>query len=102
MKSFFVLLLIGLFFILALLFGAKNEQMVTVSYFIAEGEYRLPLVLAIVFFAGFALSWLFASFYLFRMKMALRKSQKALAKLQKEMGIVPEKTTPTEKQNSVA
>jgi putative membrane protein len=80
-KSFFAIIIVGLLFILALLFGAKNEQIVTLSYFVAEGQYRLPVVLAVVFLTGFVLSWLLASFYIMRMKLALRKANKSLAKL---------------------
>nr|WP_283107862.1 lipopolysaccharide assembly protein LapA domain-containing protein [Shewanella ulleungensis] len=79
-RSFIVIVLIGLLFVLALLFGAKNEQVVTLSYFIAEGEYRLPVVLATVFFSGFILSWIFASYHIIKLKLALRKSNKALKK----------------------
>ena len=49
MKSFVATVLVALLFILALIFGARNEQVVTISYFVAQGEYRLPVVLAIVF-----------------------------------------------------
>ncbi|AVV82259.1 hypothetical protein SPWS13_0408 [Shewanella putrefaciens] len=68
----------ALLFILALIFGARNEQVVTISYFVAQGEYRLPVVLAIVFFAGFMLSWLFACYYIVRLKLALAMTQKKL------------------------
>ncbi|MGX9463086.1 LapA family protein [Shewanella sp. A14] len=81
MKSFIVIVLVGLLFVLALLFGAKNEQVVTLSYFIAEGQYRLPVVLAVVFFSGFIISWVFASYHIIKLKLALRKSNKALKKL---------------------
>ncbi|MEH6462947.1 MAG: LapA family protein [Shewanella psychromarinicola] len=80
MRSFIVVVLVGLLFVLALLFGAKNEQVVTLSYFIAEGQYRLPIVLAVVFFCGFILSWIFASYHIIKLKLALRKSNKALKK----------------------
>ncbi|WP_144207527.1 LapA family protein [Shewanella donghaensis] len=81
MKSFIAIVIVGLFFVLALLFGAKNEQVVTVSYFVAEGQYRLPVVLAFVFLCGFIISWLFAAYYIVKFKMALRKSRKTVAKL---------------------
>ncbi|GAA0782872.1 MULTISPECIES: LapA family protein [Pseudomonadati] len=86
MKSFFAIIIVGMLFILALLFGAKNEQVVTLSYFVAEGQYRLPVVLAVVFLTGFVLSWLLASFYIMRMKLALRKANKNLAKLAQSGG----------------
>lgn len=78
MKSFLATVLVALLFILALIFGARNEQMVTISYFVAQGEYRLPVVLAVVFFAGFVLSWLFASYYIVRLKFALAATKKKL------------------------
>jgi putative membrane protein len=80
-RSFIVIVLVGLLFVLALLFGAKNEQVVTLSYFIAEGQYRLPIVLAAVFFSGFIISWIFASYHIIKLKIALRKSNKTLNKL---------------------
>ncbi|GIU54097.1 MULTISPECIES: LapA family protein [Shewanella] len=81
MKSFIAIVIVGLFFVLALLFGAKNEQIVTVSYFVAEGQYRLPVVLAVVFLAGFIISWLFAAYYIVKLKMVLRKRNKTIAQL---------------------
>lgn len=81
MKSFVATVLVALLFILALIFGARNEQVVTISYFVAQGEYRLPVVLAIVFFAGFILSWLFASYYIVRLKLSLAATKKKLNQL---------------------
>ncbi|MCU8029482.1 lipopolysaccharide assembly protein LapA domain-containing protein [Shewanella sp. SM73] len=78
MKSFVATVLVALLFILALIFGARNEQVVTISYFVAQGEYRLPVVLAVVFFAGFILSWLFASYYIVRLKLSLAATKKKL------------------------
>lgn len=78
MKSFVATVLVALSFILALIFGARNEQVVTISYFVAQGEYRLPVVLAIVFFAGFILSWLVASYYIVRLKLSLATTKKKL------------------------
>ncbi len=80
-KSFIAIVIVGLFFVLALLFGAKNEQIVTVSYFVAEGQYRLPVVLAVVFLSGFIISWLFAAYYIVKLKMVLRKRNKTIAQL---------------------
>jgi len=77
-KSFVATVLVALLFILALIFGARNEQVVTISYFVAQGEYRLPVVLAVVFFAGFILSWLVASYYIVRLKLSLATTRKKL------------------------
>ncbi|WP_394205290.1 LapA family protein [Shewanella waksmanii] len=76
MKSFIVTIFVALFFVLALIFGARNEQVVTISYFVAQGEYRLPVVLAIVFLAGFLVSWLFAIYHLTKMRLTVRALKK--------------------------
>ncbi|MCH1930944.1 lipopolysaccharide assembly protein LapA domain-containing protein [Shewanella sp. A25] len=78
MKSFVATVLVALLFIVALLFGARNEQVVTISYFVAQGEFRLPVVLAVVFFTGFLLSWLVASYYIIRLKFSLANTKKKL------------------------
>ena len=82
MKSFFITVVVALIFILALIFGAQNEQTVTISYFIAKGEYKLPMVLAIVFLAGFIISWLFAGYQLLKLRVALRRANKKLASIE--------------------
>nr|WP_283103760.1 lipopolysaccharide assembly protein LapA domain-containing protein [Shewanella gelidii] len=65
-------------FFLALLLGSQNEQVVTINYFIASGEFRLPVLLASVFLAGFAISWIFTLYQLAKMKLALRSANKKL------------------------
>jgi len=75
-KSFIITVLVALFFFLALIFGARNEQIVTISYFVAQGEFRLPIVLAVVFLAGFLISWIFAMYHIAKLKLALRTANK--------------------------
>ncbi|RLV61221.1 DUF1049 domain-containing protein [Parashewanella curva] len=79
MKSFFITIVVATIFFLAFIFGARNEQMVTISYFVAQGEYRLPIVLASVFLVGFMLSWLCAAYQIIKLKVALRQANKKLA-----------------------
>lgn len=76
MKSFIITVLVALFFFLALIFGARNEQIVTISYFVAQGEFRLPIVLAVVFMAGFLISWIFGMYHITKLKLALRAANK--------------------------
>lgn len=81
MKSFIATLVIAFIFFIALLFGSRNEQVVNISYFVAQGEFRLPIVLAVVFLAGFLLSWLFALYHIGRLKLSLRNLQRKNEKL---------------------
>ncbi|TCN83339.1 putative membrane protein [Shewanella fodinae] len=80
-KSFIATIVLALLFVLALVFGSRNEQMVTISYFVAQGEYRLPMVLAVVFLAGFLVSWIIAFFYIIRLKLSLKSARKKLMSL---------------------
>lgn len=79
MKSFIIAFFVAALFILALIFGARNEQVVTISYFVAQGDFRLPVVLATVFLAGFIVSWIFAMYHIAGLKLALRRTKKQLA-----------------------
>ncbi|MCG9712187.1 lipopolysaccharide assembly protein LapA domain-containing protein [Shewanella insulae] len=85
MKSFIATVLVALFFVLALLFGARNEQLVTISYFVAQGEYRLPVVLGAVFLAGFLVSWLFAIYHITKVRLQLRKANKKIEQLEAKL-----------------
>ncbi|RTR38802.1 DUF1049 domain-containing protein [Shewanella canadensis] len=85
MKSFIITVLVALFFFLALIFGARNEQVVTISYFVAQGEFRLPIVLAVVFLAGFLISWIFAMYHIAKLKLALRTANKKNLNLENKM-----------------
>ncbi|VDZ78656.1 Inner membrane protein yciS [Salmonella bongori] len=38
--------------------GAQNDQQVTFNYLLAQGEYRISTLLAVLFAAGFAIGWL--------------------------------------------
>nr|WP_283165682.1 LapA family protein [Shewanella litorisediminis] len=88
-KGFFVALVIALLFVLALLLGSRNEQLVTINYFVAQGEFRLPVVLASVFFAGFLLCWCFAVYHIGKLKYALSRANRKLQKLEPQAAAKP-------------
>nr|WP_243880714.1 lipopolysaccharide assembly protein LapA domain-containing protein [Shewanella algae] len=80
-KSFVATVLVAMLFVVALVFGSRNEQLVTISYFVAQGEFRLPVVLAVVFLAGFILSWIIAFYYIMKLKLSLRNARKKIQTL---------------------
>ncbi|MCL1050506.1 lipopolysaccharide assembly protein LapA domain-containing protein [Shewanella abyssi] len=79
MKSFIIAVLVAAFFFVALIFGARNEQVVSISYFVAQGQFRLPVVLAFVFLSGFIVSWVFAMYHIAGLKFSIRRLKKQLA-----------------------
>ena len=80
MKSFIISVVVLFMFVLAFTFGAQNQELVTINYFIAEGKFQLSVVLSVTFFAGFLLSWLFAFFYILKLKIQLTYAQSKLNK----------------------
>ncbi|WP_345851977.1 LapA family protein [Shewanella algae] len=86
MKSFVATVLVAMLFVVALVFGSRNEQLVTISYFVAQGEFRLPVVLAVVFLAGFILSWIIAFYYIMKLKLSLRNARKKTQTLTQQQG----------------
>ena len=86
MKSFVATVLVAMLFVVALVFGSRNEQLVTISYFVAQGEFRLPVVLAGVFLAGFILSWIIAFYYIMKLKLSLRNARKKIQTLTQQQG----------------
>ncbi len=86
MKSFVAIVLVAMLFVVALVFGSRNEQLVTISYFVAQGEFRLPVVLAVVFLAGFILSWIIAFYYIMKLKLSLRNARKKIQTLTQQQG----------------
>ncbi|WP_095499007.1 LapA family protein [Paraferrimonas haliotis] len=83
MKTLLVAVIVILLFLIALAFGAQNEQLVSINYFVAQGEFRLPVVLSVTFIAGFASCWLISIVFVVKLKLALRKATRLLHKQQK-------------------
>ncbi|WP_067654871.1 LapA family protein [Ferrimonas marina] len=82
MKAFFITVVVAALFIVALAFGARNEQMVQINYFIAQGEFLLSWVLAATFLAGFVISWLLALWVVTKQKFAIRQLKQRCRRLQ--------------------
>ncbi len=43
--------------------GAQNDQQVTFNYLLAQGEYRISTLLAVLFAVGFAIGWLICGLF---------------------------------------
>ena len=58
MKYLLIFLLVLAIFVISVTLGAQNDQQVTFNYLLAQGEYRVSSLLAVLFAAGFAIGWL--------------------------------------------
>ncbi|QIZ76608.1 LapA family protein [Ferrimonas lipolytica] len=80
MKAFLVTAVIAVLFIVTMAFGARNNQLVEVNYFIAQGEFALSWIVGAMFLAGFTISWLMAFAIIVRQKVTIRGMKARLAK----------------------
>jgi len=85
MKRFITLVIIILFFAVAIILGLKNQQPVNINYLVAQSEIRLSTLLAINFMLGFIVSCCFGALFYFRLGMKNRQMRKLNKKQDKEL-----------------
>lgn len=85
MKRFLTLIITVLLFVIAVVLGLKNQQVINVNYLVAQSEIRLATLLALVFLLGFLVSSaVYVPFYL-KLKMKNRQLRKRNNKQRKEL-----------------
>jgi len=57
-KYLLIFLLVLAIFVISVTLGAQNDQQVSFNYLLAQGEYRVSSLLAVLFAAGFVIGWL--------------------------------------------
>lgn len=85
MKRFITILVTVVFFIIVIVLGLKNQQLVTLNYLVAQNELRLSTLLAIVFSFGFITSVCLSSYFYLGLKMKNRQLRKLNDKQNKEL-----------------
>ena len=94
MKRFLTILITIIFFVIAVVLGLKNQQLVTLSYLVAQDELRLSTLLAIIFSIGFSVAACLASYFYLALKMKnrhLRKLNEKQKKVLNDLRATPEK-----------
>ena len=85
MKRFLTILITVLFFILAVIIGLKNQQLVSINFLVAQNELRLSTLLAIVFSFGFSVAVCLASYFYLALKIKNRYLRKLNLKQRREL-----------------
>ena len=85
MKLIIGLIILAVLFAVGITLGTQNDQLVSVNYLLAQGEYRLSSLLAVIFVAGFVVGWLVFSLVLLRLKLSNKGLQKKIERQQKEL-----------------
>jgi putative membrane protein len=62
-------------------FGAHNDQVVTFNYLIAQDDYQVSTLLAVLFSAGFILGWIICGLFYLRTRIALRRAERKIKRL---------------------
>ncbi|WP_392565550.1 lipopolysaccharide assembly protein LapA domain-containing protein [Utexia brackfieldae] len=83
MKFIISFLIILFILIIAITFGANNDQLVSFNYLIDEGQFRLSTLLALLLGIGFILGWLITGVFYLKVKFRLGAVQRKLKKLEK-------------------
>lgn len=83
MKFVILFLLLIVIFAVSITLGANNNQPVVFNYLLAQSEFRLSTLLAILFGTGFVIGWLLTGFFFIRVKLKLASVQRKLKKVQK-------------------
>ncbi|WP_107852511.1 LapA family protein [Oceanimonas marisflavi] len=85
MKIIFGLIILAILFAVGLTLGSQNDQLVHVNYLLAQGDYRLSSLLAVVFVAGFLIGWLVFGLVMLRLKMSNKGLNKKVERQQREL-----------------
>ena len=94
MKYFLIFLLVLAIFVISVTLGAQNDQVVTFNYLLAQGDFRISTLLAVLFAAGFAIGWLICGLFWLRVRVSLARAERKIKRL--EHPIAPASATPAE------
>ena len=92
MKYLLIFLLVLAIFVISVTLGAQNDQLVSFNYLLAQGEYRVSSLLAVLFAAGFAIGWLVCGLFWLKIRVSLARAERKIKRLEHQ--IAPASTTP--------
>ncbi|AIR03093.1 LapA family protein [Cedecea neteri] len=85
MKYLFIFLLVLAIFVVSVTLGAQNDQVVNFNYLLAQGEYRVSTLLAILFAAGFIIGWLICGLFWLRVRVSLARAERKIKRLEQQV-----------------
>ena len=85
MKYLLIFLLVLAIFVISVTLGAQNDQQVTFNYLLAQGEYRISTLLAVLFAAGFSIGCLICRLYWLLFRFSLSRSERKIKRLENQL-----------------
>ncbi|STT49097.1 inner membrane protein yciS [Klebsiella pneumoniae] len=83
-----IFLLVLAIFVISVTLGAQNDQQVTFNYLLAQGEFRISTLLAVLFAAGFAIGWLICGLFWLRVRVSLARAERKIKRLEHQIAPV--------------
>lgn len=68
-------------FVVAIALGSENQEVVNFNYLIAQGEFKLSILLGIIFVIGFLVAGLFFASWYFKAQIEISRQRRQLKKL---------------------
>ncbi len=87
-KYLLIFLLVLAIFVISVTLGAQNDQQVTFNYLLAQGEFRISTLLAVLFAAGFAIGWLICGLFWLRVRVSLARAERKIKRLEHQIAPV--------------
>ena len=88
MKYLLIFLLVLAIFVISVTLGAQNDQLVTFNYMLAQGEYRVSSLLAVLFAAGFIIGWMVCGLFWLKVRVSLARAERKIKRLENQMAPV--------------
>lgn len=92
MKYLLIFLLVLAIFVVSVTLGAQNDQLVTFNYLLAQDEFRISTLLAVLFATGFAIGWLICGLFWLRVRVMLAHAERKIKRLEHQ--VAPASETP--------
>lgn len=93
MKYLLIFLLVLVIFVISVTLGANNDQAVTFNYLLAQGEYQLSTLLAMLFAAGLVLGWIICGLFYLRVRISLGRAERKIKRLETQLEQPTEQST---------
>ena len=72
-------------FLVALALGAQNQEIVNFNYLLAQGEFKLSMLLGVIFGLGFLLGWVACGTLYLKARFSANSLKKKVNRQQKEL-----------------
>jgi lipopolysaccharide assembly protein A len=83
-KYLLIFLLVLVIFVISVTLGANNDQVVTFNYLLAQGEYRVSTLLAMLFATGLVLGWVICGLFYLRIRILLGRAERKIKRLESQ------------------